>query len=64
VATLWDECNDFEEPYVYPAGTGFVEDAECVHLLANEGEVDLVVVVIQIVPEDAPRRIDEPAPLP
>ena len=60
-ATFYDECNDFM-PLVYPAGTGFVEDAECVHLLANEGDVDLEVVVIQIVPRGAPRRIDEPAP--
>ena len=37
-------------PEVYPAGTGFVEDAGCVHLLANEGDVDLEVVVTQIVP--------------
>ena len=61
VATFYDECNDFE-PQRYPVGTGFVEDAECVHLLANEGDVDLEVVVIQIVPRGAPRRIDEPAP--
>jgi quercetin dioxygenase-like cupin family protein len=60
-ATFYDECNDFE-PQTYPAGTGFVEDAECVHLLANEEDVDLEVVVIQIVPRGAPRRIDEPAP--
>src|SRR5262249_11212961 len=49
IATFYDECNDFM-PQVYPAGTGFVEDAECVHLLANEGNVDLEVVVMQIVP--------------
>jgi hypothetical protein len=39
-----------------------VEDAGCVHLLANEGDEDLVVVVVQIVPLGAPRRIDEAAP--
>jgi hypothetical protein len=33
-----------------------------VHLLANGGDVDLEVVVVQIVPRGAPRRIDEPAP--
>lgn len=60
-ATFYDECNDFQ-PDTYSAGGGFVEDAECVHLLANEGTVDLEVVVVQIVPHDAPRRIDEPAP--
>ena len=60
-ATFYDECNDFE-PQDFPAGTGFVEDAGCVHLLTNEGNVDLEVIVMQIVPRGAPRRIDEPAP--
>jgi len=60
-ATFYDDCVDFI-PQVYPAGTGFVEDAGCVHLLANEGDVDLEVVVMQIVPRGAARRIDEPAP--
>ena len=60
-ASFYDECDDFT-PHAYAADTGFVEDAGCVHLLANEGTVDLEVVVIQIVPLGAPRRIDEPAP--
>jgi len=60
-ATFYDECNDFE-PQVFPAGTGFVEDAECVHLLTNQGNVDLEVIVVQIVPVGAPRRIDEADP--
>ena len=60
-ATFYDECADYV-PASYPTGTGFVEDAGCVHLLANEGDVDLEVVVMQIVPHGAPRRIDEPAP--
>ena len=60
-ASFYDECDDFTR-HAYAADTGFVEDAECVHLLANEGMVDLEVVVIQIVPRGAPRRIDEPAP--
>ena len=60
-ATFYDECDDFARRQ-YPAGTGFVEDADCIHLLANEGTVDLVVVVVQIVEFGAPRRIDEPAP--
>ena len=60
-ASFYDECDDFAQQ-VYAAGTGFVEDAGCVHLLANEGDVDLEVVVVQIVPLGAPRRIDEPAP--
>jgi quercetin dioxygenase-like cupin family protein len=60
-ATFYDECDDFTR-HNFPAGSGFVEDAGCVHLLANEGDVDLEVVVMQIVPRGAPRRIDEPAP--
>jgi quercetin dioxygenase-like cupin family protein len=60
-ATFYDECDDFT-PHVFPAGTGFVEDAGCVHLLANEGDVDLEVIVVQIVPQGAPRRIDEADP--
>jgi quercetin dioxygenase-like cupin family protein len=60
-ATFYDECDNFT-PHSFPTGTGFVEDAGCVHLLANEGNVDLEVVVVQIVPRGAPRRIDEPAP--
>jgi quercetin dioxygenase-like cupin family protein len=60
-ATFYDECDDFTR-HQYPAGTGFVEDAGCVHILANEGDVDLEVIVMQIVPQGAPRRIDEPAP--
>jgi quercetin dioxygenase-like cupin family protein len=62
-ATFYDECNDFIRQS-FAAGFGFVEDAGCVHLLSNEGDVDLKVVVVQIVPFGAPRRIDEPAPAP
>lgn len=60
-ATFYDDCDDFTR-HQYPAGTGFVEDADCVHLLANEGDEDLVVVVMQIVEFSAPRRIDEASP--
>ena len=35
-ASFYDDCDDPIVPRVYPAGTGFVEDAGCVHLLANE----------------------------
>jgi quercetin dioxygenase-like cupin family protein len=62
VATFYDDCDDPIVPRLYPAGFGFVEDAGCVHLLANEGDVDLEVVVVQIVPLGALRRIDEDAP--
>ena len=61
-ATFYDACDDAATPHRYPAGTGFVEDAGCVHILVNEGNIDLEVVVVQLVPSGAPRRIDEPAP--
>jgi quercetin dioxygenase-like cupin family protein len=60
--TLYDDCDDFQTPHLFPAGTGMVEDAECVHMVVNEGDTDLVFVVVQIVPLGAPRRIDEPDP--
>ena len=46
----------------YPAGTGFVEEGGDVHIFRNEGDTDLVVVALFLVPQGAPRRIDEPAP--
>jgi quercetin dioxygenase-like cupin family protein len=60
-ATFYDDCDGFIR-HQYAAGTGFVEDANCVHLLANEGDVDLEVIVVQIVPFEAPRRFDEADP--
>jgi quercetin dioxygenase-like cupin family protein len=62
--TLYDDCDDFQTGHVYVAGTGLVEDAGCVHRVMNEGNTDLEIVVVQIVPLGATRRIDEPAPLP
>jgi len=63
-ATFYDECDGALIPHSFPAGTGFVEDAGCVHILKNEGTTELEVIVMQIVPLGAPRRIDEPAPAP
>jgi quercetin dioxygenase-like cupin family protein len=60
--TLYDDCDDFLTPHVYAAGTGLVEDAVCVHRVVNEGDTDLEIVVVQIVPLGAPRRIDEDPP--
>lgn len=56
------QADDPETPLVYPKGTGFVEDAERVHILRNEGETELEIIVVQIVPLGAPRRIEAPAP--
>jgi hypothetical protein len=49
-------------PHVIPAGTGFVEDAGHVHIVRNEGDTDLELVVLQLVPLGEPRRIDEERP--
>lgn len=54
--------DDPNTPYVFSAGTGFVEDAGLVHAVVNEGDTDLEIVVVQLVPAGAPRRIDEPQP--
>jgi quercetin dioxygenase-like cupin family protein len=56
------QADDPATPHDVPAGTGFVEDAGRVHILVNEGDTDLEIVVVQIVPLGAPRRIDAPAP--
>jgi quercetin dioxygenase-like cupin family protein len=49
-------------PHVYATGSAFVEDADVVHDVRNHGTTNLELIVIQIVPVGAPRRIDQPAP--
>jgi quercetin dioxygenase-like cupin family protein len=49
-------------PHVVPAGSGFVDHGGSVHVVRNEGSVDLVTVVASLVPAGFTRRIDEPAP--
>jgi quercetin dioxygenase-like cupin family protein len=49
-------------PHVVPAGSGFVDSGGDVHVVRNEGSVDLVTVVASLVPADAARRIDAPSP--
>ncbi len=49
-------------PHVVPAGSGFVDSGGVVHVVRNEGSVDLVTVVASLVPAGATRRIDEPDP--
>lgn len=56
------QADDPQTPHVYPEGTGFVEDAGLVHTVVNEGDVDLEIIVMQIIPTGAPRRIDAPHP--
>jgi quercetin dioxygenase-like cupin family protein len=47
---------------VVQAGTGFVDNGHDMHVVRNEGTVDLVTVVVSFVPAGFARRIDEPAP--
>lgn len=61
-ATFYHGDDANHTPNVYPAGTGFVEEAGRVHIVRNEGDTDLVAVVMQLLPKGAPRRIDEPKP--
>jgi quercetin dioxygenase-like cupin family protein len=49
-------------PHRYGPGTGFVDKGFDVHLVRNEGKVDLVTVVVSFVPKGADRRIDAPNP--
>jgi len=49
-------------PHVVPTGAGFVDSGGDVHLVRNEGNVDLVTIVASLVPAGAARRIDEPDP--
>jgi quercetin dioxygenase-like cupin family protein len=52
-------------PHVHPAGSTFVDPGEASgHLVRNEGNVNLVVVLARLVPEGAPQRIDLPNPHP
>ena len=49
-------------PHVVPTGSGFVDSGGDVHVVRNEGSVDLVTVVVSLVPDGFARRIDEPSP--
>jgi quercetin dioxygenase-like cupin family protein len=49
-------------PHVVPTGSGFVDSGGAVHVVRNEGTVDLVTIVASLVPAGAGRRIDEPDP--
>jgi quercetin dioxygenase-like cupin family protein len=61
--TVYDAADPSCTPKIYTAGQSFT-DIGCgdVHLVANEGSVNAVTIVVQIVPAGAPRRIDMPQP--
>ena len=61
--TVYEASDPTCTPIVYTAGESFT-DIGCgdVHLIRNEGGVNAVTVVVQIVPAGEPRRIDADAP--
>jgi len=62
-ATLYDSDDPTCTPHAYAAGAGVIDPGGGhVHLLKNEGTVDLVTIAVQILPDGAPRRIDAPDP--
>ena len=62
-ATFYDSDDPTCTPQVYPAGMGVIDPGDGhVHILRNEGSVNLVTVTVQILPDGAPRRIDAPDP--
>jgi quercetin dioxygenase-like cupin family protein len=50
-------------PHVVPTGGTFVDQGHDVHVVRNEGTVNLVTVVVSLIPQGATRRIDEPNPV-
>jgi hypothetical protein len=61
-ATFYLAADPTCTPHVVPAGSGFVDQGHDVHVVRNEGRVDLVTVVVSLVPAGFARRIDEPSP--
>jgi len=61
-ATFYLAADPTCTPHVVPAGAGFVDQGHDVHVVRNEGSVDLVTVVVSLVPAGFDRRIDEPNP--
>jgi quercetin dioxygenase-like cupin family protein len=61
-ATVYFGADRSCTPHRYGAGSGFVDKGLDVHLVRNEGKVDLVTVVVSFVPKGADRRIDQPDP--
>jgi quercetin dioxygenase-like cupin family protein len=61
-ATVYFGADPTCTPHKFRTGSGFVDKGLDVHLVRNEGTVDLVTVVVSFVPRGRTRRIDEPKP--
>jgi len=61
-ATFYMGADPKCRPHVVKAGSGFVDKGRAVHIVRNEGTVDLVTVVVSFVPRGATRRLDAADP--
>ena len=61
-ATVYFGADPTCRPHRIPTGKGFVDRGLQVHLVRNEGDVDLVTVVVSFTPARATRRIDAQRP--
>ena len=61
-ATVYLGADPGCRPHRYRPGSGFVDKGRAVHVVRNEGTVDLVTVVVSFVPPGAARRVDRPDP--
>ena len=61
-ATVYLGADPQCRPHRYRVGSGFVDKGRAVHIVRNEGRVDLVTVVVSFTPRGAERRIDEADP--
>ncbi len=61
-ATFYEADDATCSPQRLVAGQGFIDNGHDTHVVRNEGNVDLVTVVVSLVAAGFSRRIDEPAP--
>lgn len=61
-ATVYMGADPQCRPHRFRVGSGFVDKGRAVHIVRNEGKVDLVTVVVSFTPKGAERRIDEADP--
>src|SRR6266498_1003596 len=61
-ATFYEGDDPTCTPHVIPTRSSLFEPAGDVHIVRNEGSVDLVKVVVQLIPPGAPRLTSEPSP--
>jgi quercetin dioxygenase-like cupin family protein len=61
-ATVYMGADPKCRPHRFRAGSVFVDKGLAVHIVRNEGSVNLVTVVVSFVPRGAARRIDEADP--